>query len=312
MSKIERNSSCPCGSGLKYKKCCMNKEQPEVANIINRLKQFMSYYEVNEMSTPEIISKLEGLGIPFDETQFLKDIENYNSASQLSKHWFSTYNVTAVKRDIDFPWFSAWILWERLALKHVLPIECINDFIQMVYDHLDKNNTIKACDAWLEAWDALKYRLKQEDRRIDSLKQKYPGNFYSFSNYLQEFEMELQNAGIDNAAYYDKCITYCRENCHCFSDEDELLLHNFRRAIVESLFKLNHIEEAKEEFNRLISDYPNNIWSYIAYGDVYWLSGNEKNIDKVKAKEYYEKALLIAKDKEDRDTIMERINDLDD
>src|ERR1700744_3571238 len=30
MSSISRNEPCPCGSGIKYKKCCMNKneEQP--------------------------------------------------------------------------------------------------------------------------------------------------------------------------------------------------------------------------------------------------------------------------------------------
>jgi len=26
--KVERNSSCPCGSGLKYKKCCLFKDDP--------------------------------------------------------------------------------------------------------------------------------------------------------------------------------------------------------------------------------------------------------------------------------------------
>lgn len=28
MSEISRNAACPCGSGLKYKKCCMGKEGP--------------------------------------------------------------------------------------------------------------------------------------------------------------------------------------------------------------------------------------------------------------------------------------------
>lgn len=30
MPKIGRNSLCPCGSGLKYKKCCLNKTKPPV------------------------------------------------------------------------------------------------------------------------------------------------------------------------------------------------------------------------------------------------------------------------------------------
>jgi len=27
MTKIGRNSPCPCGSGLKYKNCCLNKKR---------------------------------------------------------------------------------------------------------------------------------------------------------------------------------------------------------------------------------------------------------------------------------------------
>ena len=27
--KVGRNESCPCGSGLKYKKCCLSKPAPE-------------------------------------------------------------------------------------------------------------------------------------------------------------------------------------------------------------------------------------------------------------------------------------------
>ena len=27
--KVSRNSLCPCGSGLKYKKCCMGKEKTD-------------------------------------------------------------------------------------------------------------------------------------------------------------------------------------------------------------------------------------------------------------------------------------------
>ena len=29
MAKIGRNEACPCGSGLKYKRCCLQKEKPE-------------------------------------------------------------------------------------------------------------------------------------------------------------------------------------------------------------------------------------------------------------------------------------------
>jgi hypothetical protein len=33
MSKTGRNNKCPCGSGEKYKKCCLNKDQIQSTNI---------------------------------------------------------------------------------------------------------------------------------------------------------------------------------------------------------------------------------------------------------------------------------------
>ena len=45
-SKIGRNDICPCGSGLKYKKCCMNKKEN-------------SKIEDKEFSIPEILSLLK-------------------------------------------------------------------------------------------------------------------------------------------------------------------------------------------------------------------------------------------------------------
>jgi len=32
MSKISRNAPCPCGSGKKYKKCCLSKDQAKSSN----------------------------------------------------------------------------------------------------------------------------------------------------------------------------------------------------------------------------------------------------------------------------------------
>jgi hypothetical protein len=119
----------------------------------------------------------------------------------------------------------------------------------MGYDFMDKRNSIKACDVWLEAWNGIKYRIKQEDIRFNSLEKKFPNGMYSFSGVLADLEMELQNAGIDNSIYYDKCIFFCREVCNYFPDEDEGFHHSFRRAIAESLSKTDHIEEAIIEFN---------------------------------------------------------------
>lgn len=38
MKKIGRNDPCPCGSGKKYKKCCLNKADNPVYSDIANLK----------------------------------------------------------------------------------------------------------------------------------------------------------------------------------------------------------------------------------------------------------------------------------
>lgn len=43
--KISRNDKCPCGSGLKYKKCCLNKEMEE-KKTINDLEKIFKYTKI--------------------------------------------------------------------------------------------------------------------------------------------------------------------------------------------------------------------------------------------------------------------------
>ncbi|MDY6896329.1 MAG: SEC-C metal-binding domain-containing protein, partial [Thermotogota bacterium] len=54
MAKIGRNAPCPCGSGKKFKKCCMMKKQTEslTRSMIHRktdelIPDVMAYYEEN-------------------------------------------------------------------------------------------------------------------------------------------------------------------------------------------------------------------------------------------------------------------------
>ncbi len=57
MVKIGRNELCPCGSGKKYKKCCLDKlEQVSLANDYSQhLLDLWTYEEINGMSTMDII-----------------------------------------------------------------------------------------------------------------------------------------------------------------------------------------------------------------------------------------------------------------
>ncbi len=306
--KIGRNELCPCGSGKKYKKCCLGKdEQLKVKlSILNYVNRFLTYEEVNEMSTGKIISKLEAIGIPFNQDIFLKDIENSYSAEELSENWFNQYTVTATGKDEDFPWLAAWILWERLAPGNKLSMEHMGNLIDKGYDSLAKNNSMVACDTWLVVWDAIKERNKPTFKSLEDLDKHYRGSFF-LRNFCQDLEMELHNAGLEDCTYFEKRITYCREFCDYFLEEREMI-HSMRCAIAKSYVKLDQYQKAESEFERLIQEYPSNPWGYIHWGDIFFLEKDRPDYNR--AHELYKKALAIAEDKTDIEIIKERIEDV--
>lgn len=308
MLKIGRNDLCPCGSGKKYKKCCMEKdEQLKAKQIVhNHSIHFLTYEEVNEMSTDEIIHELEKMGIPFEKETFLNDIDSFYSAEDLSKNWFKMHTVAAMGRDEDFPWLAAWILWERLAPANKLSMEQMSDLIDHGYEYLAENDSISACDTWSKVWEAIKVRIKPAFKNLDDLDMHYQISF-SIRDFCQDLEAELHNAGLDDPAYFIKRINYVRAFCDYFPKEDELIIHNMKRAIAESYARLGQFKEAELEFEKLVQEFPNNPWVYIGWGDIFFF---ELKSDFRKAQELYEKGLAIAKDKFDIEAIKERLEDL--
>lgn len=311
MAKIGRNELCPCGSGKKYKKCCIDKDEQRNVMQPKPMERFdyshlLSYEEVNEMSNDEIIKKLEKMGIPFDQEKFLNDIENSYSAEEISENWFREYSVMAEGREEDFPWFAAWILWERMAPPEYLSMEQMDDLIEEGIKYLEAKDYTSACDKWLTVWEAIKVRIKPVFQTLDYLDQQYSGSFF-IREICQDLEMWLYKAGLEDSAYFEKRITFCREFCSFFPNESDLIIHNMRRAIGESYAYLNDYQSAESEFEKLVRDFPKNPWGYIGWGDIYFF-GPIKDYNK--ARELYKEALSITSDQHDIEAIEERIEEM--
>ncbi len=138
------------------------------------------------------------------------------------------------------------------------------------YECLSRNEEGRACDVWLEVWDAVKKRAKPEFKNLDYLDKQYQGSFF-IRNLCQDLENELHNAGKEDSGYLEKRINYCQEFLECFPGENELIIHNMRRAIADSYSGLNNYEQAEIEFEKLVQDFPDNPWGYIGWGDMYFL-----------------------------------------
>lgn len=310
MTKIGRNEPCPCGSGKKYKNCCLG--EPEEAILWKRLStnlaNMWSYDKVHKMSDAEIIAKLEGLNIPFDKERFLENMKSFASANELSEEWFETYDVCAEGYDEDFPFFAAWLLWERWAEGGPWPLETIGDWFDKGVLADDEGNLTEACDTWLKAWTALKPHNPPASTNLDYLDDSCSSEF-SVREILLSLGSELLDAGMRDASYLRKAISYCKEFLAMFPDEDEHTLITQRRNTADAYLSLNDTARAEAEFKSIVLDYPMNVWGYIGWGDMYYL--NPTTEDFGKAQEIYELGLAkTAPDDKNRDVLEERLEDL--
>jgi len=150
----------------------------------------------------------------------------------------------------------------------------IDNMIEYGADLIQAQEEVMGCAVWLEAWEGIKDLLKETGAPdIYELQKRYP--FENFiSNYTQDLEMELHNAGIDDSQYHVKRIKYCTELLeYCGGNQN--IIENTRRAIAESYADLGDMETCDRLFEGWLQEDPNWGWGYNGWSDCYcfYLSG---------------------------------------
>jgi tetratricopeptide (TPR) repeat protein len=298
MAKVGRNDPCPCGSGKKYKKCCLLKAR----------QKHWTLEEVRSLSTEEILSKLGEFGIGVTRENFLREVESFYSASDLAENWWKTNRVTATGFDQDFPWMAATVLWERLA-PHVVSSEKLDDMMQEGYRLCGEGEEREGCRMWLEVWGHLKKRVTPEMRSIEDSERVFSGT-QSLFNWCQDLEMELGNAALKEPAFYEKRVEYCREFCSLFPETGKLFIENMKRAEAESYFALGMLEQGEKAFQDLVREFPGSAWVYIGWGDMYRLFRESRAPrDYDRAERIYR--LALERNVADREDVLERLEMLE-
>jgi len=155
-----------------------------------------------------------------------------------------------------------------------------NELIRMGLEKLQNDrDVIACCDLWLEAWEGIKFIMKEESlvdvREVDDLYE-----WIDFiPNVVQDLEMTLHNAGLENSIYFEKRIVFCEELVQ-FCPPGKLIRNNTRRAIGESYVRLGRSAEGVEVFESLIADEPNWSWGHIALADYYAMDCDPAHYDK--------------------------------
>lgn len=227
--KIGRNDPCPCGSGKKYKKCCLGKDNP--------------------------------VGLPPGGSRGNKEL-----------------------------------------------IE-LNNLLKRGYELMEKGDTLTGCDTWLTFWQILKTYHIPPMRSIEDAQKIHEFDQFLY-NWCQDLMMAMEEAAREENEYYKKLITYCEEFCKLFPETDKDVLENMKRSLAEAYFGLGMTERGEEEFKALVNEYPDSVWAYIGWGDMYYLYRlNEKvPADYDKAQSIYEEALK--KDLDSKEEVLHRLEDL--
>jgi len=167
--------------------------------------------------------------------------------------------------------------------------------IRLGYELTKKNKSAGACDAWLDAWEDIKVMLAEEESKdIEILDKKYSW-FEFMTNFIQDLEMELNNAGQAQEEYFKKRIKYCEEMLEVLSEKHQLTIENTKRAIADSYYVLGDKEKCDSLYTDWLDKDPHWGWGYIGWSDCYGFGTNKINPDQTRAEEI----IRLALEKED-------------
>jgi hypothetical protein len=337
MGKIGRNAPCPCGSGKKYKKCCLGKESParalsdhaepapvhvtspahphpapfpgmsayviaklfEGSEQFARMKRlepekarlFWTPRKVAMLSTEDILARLRALGVDASSESYLGLAEGQTSAWTISDRWRADITKALTRHAQDFLGLAACELWKRYCPERP-SIEMLDDRMQEGYRLASEGQCTKACESWWEVWQTIRSRLRPEMDTTRGAAAVFDGTQCLF-NWVQDFELELLNAALEERRYAKIGIQLCKEVLAYFPGEDELFRTNFRANLGEFYFRAGENAEGEHVLLELIRDHPDRAAGYVRLADVfgYGPTPNSEPIDRERALGLLEQAL---------------------
>jgi hypothetical protein len=158
---------------------------------------------------------------------------------------------------------------EESEVKRMDRFQSIDTKIHEGYTRIRKKDNLGGCDIWLEAWDEIMVLVAEGAvKDISDLEEKYDWTEF-LSNYIQDIEFELHNAGQKDKSYHKKCAAYC-EGLIQLCGEDEKLVRDVRRGMAEAYFSSGDVAKCEKLYTDWLSDDPDWGWGYVGWSDNYW------------------------------------------
>lgn len=180
-------------------------------------------------------------------------------------------------------------------------LETLDDKIQDGYATLAQDGGA-ATDRWLDAWsDVLGLCDAAGITTIAAFNERFPLT-QSLYNWSQDLEMELGNAGGDEPAKLQARITVGEQVLRRFTDCDQLMIENWRRAIAEAWFRLGETSRADQMYRGWLDADPGSGFGWIGWASCYLPSGKNTPTNYQRAEDLLRQGYAI-RGVRDRDAI---------
>jgi hypothetical protein len=166
----------------------------------------------------------------------------------------------------------------------------IDSKMESGYKFLKKHDSVRCCGEWLQAWEEIKELFAQTGAKdIYEMDKKYQWSEF-ISNYAQDLEMELHNAGIKDNGYHLKRAIYCEELLH-WCGSDELIVSNTKRGMAEGYYEYGDTATGERLYAEWLSDDPDWGWGYIGWSDCYFYDKQYEKAEEVLLNGYVREGL---------------------
>jgi tetratricopeptide (TPR) repeat protein len=122
-----------------------------------------------------------------------------------------------------------------------------------------------------------------------------------------DYDMELENALIENLEFAQTRINFCTEYIERYKDKNEHNIKEMMRRVADTYFRMGNTDEGEALFAKYLIDDPGWGWGWIGWADQYHLYEEYKDTDKAIG---ILKQGLEVKGLNDRWDVLDRLHDI--
>jgi len=235
MLKVGRNDPCPCGSGKKYKKCCINKvESTQNSHQIQNKKVLQTQLE--RLPTSQLLENIKKAGVHLDEKIFIDDIEELGSANKLLNRWADQLKVEVEQLPPAF-YLSIQILIKRLTPDMVL-LEDLQDLMGDGYSLEKPDQMEDKLFIWWKLWKDLQEWIVAHQipslEKLDEMTRNLLPN--SVLYWVSDFNQVLQEASKQDSRFISMRSVFADDFLKRFQHAPEQLKKEILRAKDEAVY----------------------------------------------------------------------------